>query len=377
MKIAMVGISLFNQGAEFVMATLAKGLTSLGHEVDVIVSAVHSDIAAKSIGVKPFDVGDRVKVIVLKSRRARHSIPELRKIFRGSCYDVVMCQASPFSVPIIFSTLLLNPKPKLVYVEHLGGIGTDMKGHEITQSKSLKVRFLNWINNRYDLKVAVSNGTKAAMSRMTGYPSDKIKVVANPVLDSTFEEKRCLPAKHKWLSAKSDKPVIVAAGALNAVKHFDLLIKAFRLMRDQIDSRLVIFGEGPYRQTYEKLISDLNLADCVDMPGFTNQLPAELNNASCFVVSSYVESFSIVLVEAMACGIPVVSVDAPYGPREILRNGTRGVLVENENALALSNGIAKALRSDINWNPGDIAVEYGVARVASLYEAIFSNILGR
>jgi glycosyltransferase involved in cell wall biosynthesis len=90
---------------------------------------------------------------------------------------------------------------------------------------------------------------------------------------------------------------------------------------------LIIFGEGGLRSEYERLIEELGIGDSVSLPGFTNNLPAELKGGACFVVSSLIESFSVVLVEALASGVPVVSTDCPYGPGEILKRGKYGTLV--------------------------------------------------
>lgn len=343
MKIALIGASLYNQGAEFVLATVSRGLASRGHDVDVIVLCCHLDIAAKNPDVKPFDIGDKANLIVMKAKRSRSSVFELRRILTEGRYDIVMCHYAPMAIPIVLASVGLRDRPKIVYVEHLGGIGTDNRGRSVSPNRSLSQKLINAVMRSYDAIFAVSKGTCDAVNRTTGYPRDKIFLVPNPAIND-LNANNALAEKpsHPWLIG-SDIPVIMAAGAFCGVKNFELLIRAFARVRKNRPCRLIIFGEGPFRDVYNRLIDELGIKEFVSLPGFTNRLPSEMIGAACFVVSSYIESFSIVLVEALAAGVPVVATDAPYGPREILKDGKNGILVENNNEEALADGIQKVL----------------------------------
>lgn len=377
MRIGLVGTSIYGQGAEYVLAAIARGLSLRGHDVDVIVSGVNKIIAEEDRAKKPFDIGKSALLIELNACRGRWSIVELAKILKNRKHDVIMCHAEPFAIPTVIARILSGTKAKIVYVQHLGGVGTDLKGNRVEKTFSLRTIFVNWIMRLFDAQFAVSQGTLEAIHRMTGYPNDKLFLVNNPVFEKEEVNNACneMPT-HPWLS-NSGVPVVAAAGAFGGLKNYDLLIRAFALVRKQIDCRLVIFGDGPFRSHYMDLINELGIADFVSLPGFSNQLRRELRGAACFVVSSFIESFSIVLVEALACGVPVVSTDAPYGPREILADGKYGILVKNNNLEELARGILRVLKGEGIRPETDMLVKYQNDVVAADYESKLMAVMDK
>lgn len=112
--------------------------------------------------------------------------------------------------------------------------------------------------------------------------------------------------------------LIIAIGRLSPEKDFATLIRAFAMVRRVRRMRLHILGEGPERPALERLIGKLALRDCVDLPGFVPDPLPRLQGARLFVSSSRHEGFGNAIVEALACGTPVVATDAPHGPRDIL-----------------------------------------------------------
>ncbi|MEM7567440.1 MAG: glycosyltransferase, partial [Pseudomonadota bacterium] len=121
--------------------------------------------------------------------------------------------------------------------------------------------------------------------------------------------------------------LVVAVGRLSPEKGFDTLIDAAARLDASLPFRLVIAGEGPARGALEAQIAALGLEDRVSLPGFTADPVPLLCRAAAFVSSSTHEGFGNAIVEAMACGVPVVASDAPHGPREILGGGRWGRLV--------------------------------------------------
>ena len=169
-------------------------------------------------------------------------------------------------------------------------------------------------------------------------------------------------------------PVVMAAGSLSELKHYDLLIRAFAIVREKRTCMLKIYGEGDKRKELEGLAHLLRLDDSVVFPGFANDLKFELASATCFVVSSYVESFSIVLVEALAAGVPVVSVDCPYGPREILQDGHYGLLVKTDDAPSLAAGIERVLDGNGIPPAREMVERYSFDAIAEQYEKVLQKL---
>ena len=137
--------------------------------------------------------------------------------------------------------------------------------------------------------------------------------------------------------------MVVAAGRLTKEKDFATLLRAVALVQREREVRLMILGEGIERQQLEALASDLAIATTVALPGFVANPFRYMRRAAVFVLSSRSEGFGNVLVEAMACGTPVVSTDCPSGPGEILQGGRFGRLVPIGDAKAMADAIVAQL----------------------------------
>jgi glycosyltransferase involved in cell wall biosynthesis len=120
--------------------------------------------------------------------------------------------------------------------------------------------------------------------------------------------------------------VLVAAGKLKPQKDFETLLRAFRIAREARPLRLIVLGEGDPTDL-RRLASELGVAQDVDWPGHVDNPYAWFGRAAVYVLSSAWEGFPNVVLEALACGCPVVSTDCPSGPAEILAGGKYGKLV--------------------------------------------------
>ncbi|WLH47917.1 glycosyltransferase family 4 protein [Pseudomonas beijingensis] len=129
----------------------------------------------------------------------------------------------------------------------------------------------------------------------------------------------------------------IAVGRLEEQKGFDILIRAFRnVVAAYSDACLEIYGDGTQRDMLSQLIQDFNLEESVTLMGATKDISRAYASADFFVLSSRFEGFGLVIVEAQAHGIPVVSFDCPRGPSEIISDGVNGLLVENGSCKQLS-----------------------------------------
>src|SRR6201999_2607913 len=122
-------------------------------------------------------------------------------------------------------------------------------------------------------------------------------------------------------------PIVLAGGRLHRQKGFDVLLRAFAIARGQVACRLVMLGEGADRTALMAQAEQSGLGYDIDMPGFCDNPFALMARAGAFVLSSRWEGFPNALVEAMACGAPVIATDCPSGPHEILQGGEIAPLV--------------------------------------------------
>lgn len=131
----------------------------------------------------------------------------------------------------------------------------------------------------------------------------------------------------------------ISAGRYMSEKGFDRLLKAWHLLDEQYsDWHLYIFGNGD-RRPYQQIVDQLQLNSTVHLMPATNDIAEEFSKSSIYVMSSRYEGFGLVLAEAMSCGLPCVSFDCPYGPREIIKDGEDGLLAEDGNIADLAKKI--------------------------------------
>jgi glycosyltransferase involved in cell wall biosynthesis len=224
-----------------------------------------------------------------------------------------------------------------------------------------------------DQVCAVSEGVARDLAAVTGIPVRRIEVVYNPAMTPAIATEAALASGHVWFDAK-DRPVILGVGTLLPRKDFANLIRAFARVRRTQPARLVILGEGDERPDLERLARDLDVAADVDLPGFQANPYAFMARADVFVVSSRVEGMPVAIIEALACGCPVVSTDCPSGPAEILQEGKLGRLVPVGDEVALAEAITATLRAPPD--PDDLrrrAADFSVERATEHY----LQLLGR
>ena len=193
-----------------------------------------------------------------------------------------------------------------------------------------------------DAAVTVSRGVAGELGRLPGMSHSRIHTIYNPVVSSDVFHKACEPIDHPWLNGR-EVPVVLAIGRLHKQKDFPTLLAAFALVLRQRRARLIVLGRGPLLANLRSLAHELRIAKYVEFPGFVENPYVYLARASLFVLSSRHEGLANVLVEAMACGCPVVSTNCRFGPDEILEGGRWGELVPVGNPEALASAIGRTL----------------------------------
>lgn len=214
--------------------------------------------------------------------------------------------------------------------------------------------------------VAVSKGIAA---HFPAHISSRMKVIPNPI------DRRLFPG----LCMRPEACKIMAMGRLVPQKGFDLLIRAFALIHTRYPRwTLEIWGEGPSRDDLSGLIDSLGLQKKVLLPGTTPDPYRKMATADLFVLSSRFEGFGIVICEAMACGLPVISFDCPSGPSEILEHEKNGLLVPPEDSSALAEAIERliadgSLRRRLAEQAAVDAVKYSLERVMPLWDDLLKH----
>ncbi|HXH50870.1 MAG TPA: glycosyltransferase, partial [Terriglobia bacterium] len=240
---------------------------------------------------------------------------------------------------------------------------------------SLLNRFLYPFADRI---VAISEGVREYLVRERNIPKEKIVTIYNPVDIGRIQKLSQEYVDDPWLRDK-DKPVVLWVGRIAAVKGLEYLIGAFARVLREIDARLIIVGEGSEECTIRDLARQKGLEEHVRFAGFQSNPYRYMSRSSVFAFSSLSEGFGMVLVEAMACGLPIVSADCVAGPNEILQNGRCGILVPVGDEGALAQAIVTMLtnaevRNRIASEALRRVADFEPAKVVSAYEQLFHEV---
>ncbi len=193
----------------------------------------------------------------------------------------------------------------------------------------------------------------------------------------------CMPngvANVGAVRAPLDDKVVVAAGRLTRQKGFDRLLPAWaRIAGEHPDWELRIFGDGGKMGALQRQVERLGIGGSAKLMGFTPRLHDELARSSLYVMSSRREGFPMVLLEAMAVGLPVVSFDCPTGPRDIVREGVDGHVVRNGDREALAAAMSALMGDEERRRAyGAAAVEgasrYELGTIARRWEELFDEL---
>lgn len=177
------------------------------------------------------------------------------------------------------------------------------------------------------------------------------------------------------------KPFIISVGKLENVKGFDLLLDAFSRVAGLLpDWSLVILGEGSQRSRLEKKISEYGLEGRVLLPGLHHNPMSVMQQAEFYVMSSRYEGFPIVLLEALASGLPVISFDCESGPRDIVRHSIDGLLVRQGNIEELSDTMHllmsdATMRTHLGCRGREVLERFGENKIMAIWESLIDSIL--
>lgn len=235
---------------------------------------------------------------------------------------------------------------------------------------------LPMLYRRADVIIAVSAGVAENLRLMRAGVDHRIVTVPNGVALDRIDEKAAARVEHPWLQAAGE-PILLAVGRLVEKKDYPTLLEALRMVRRVRPARLIILGEGPERCRLEDLARKLGLEQFVSMPGFCANPFAYCARASVYVLASISEGMPSSLIEALACGCPVVSTDCPSGPAEILDDGRYGALVPVGNPQGLAEAILDTLRQPrTDERLRARAAEYSVEECVERYAAVLMGIAG-
>jgi glycosyltransferase involved in cell wall biosynthesis len=329
--------SLEGGGAEKATIRLISGFIEKGFNVDLLLS--------KAVGPYIKIIPDKCRIIDFNSKRVIFSLGKLINYLKTNNSDVLISVLSHANVVASLAKMFGSSNTKIILTERINLTSSRIN------LKSLRSRFLPIFmfltyHKAYKI-VAVSKGVAEDLEKRIHYLQNKVEYIYNPIITSDIARLANEPVDNQWFHEK-DLYLIISAGRLTPQKDYSLLLKAFSLVRKKMNCRLIILGEGEERNNLTNLAKDLGIEEDVWMPGFVDNPYKYISRAHLFVSSSKSEGFPNVLIEAMACGTPIVATDCPSGPNEILDNGRYGKLVPVGNFGMMANAIIETLKNPLS-----------------------------
>lgn len=330
-RVALFTGSMSGGGAERVMLDLAASLADRGLKVDLVLTHARGEYLHL--------VPKNVRVIDLDSRKLVSFIWDFLWYVRKERPAAVLSSLLLPDLASLIAKLVFGKRLRVVVRQ------ANMFSIRFAEEQFRSRQYMNVVRLLLpfaDGVVAISDGVANDLRALSPRAANKVVTVYNPAATFEIEELSSACIDHPWFG-DDDIPVILSAGRLARQKDHGTLLRAFAEVVRSRPARLVILGQGPERDKLQELAGRLGLAECFDLPGFDVNPFAYMARASVFVLSSRYEGFGNVIVQAMACGTPVVSTDCPSGPSEMLEEGRWGRLVTVGDWRAMARGIEETL----------------------------------
>lgn len=337
-------------GVPNITITKANGFVELGHDVWIIVTDNKLDPVFKvNPLVKVIDLNINyyeddwkslyhyLKSIVLKRRKHRIA---LEKVLNDLEPDVVI--STGLSEKYFLANLKIKSNPIFIREMHLH------RNYRIDMARTIITRFIarciNWYDysfciKKYDKIIVLTNEDKAA----NWSNDEKVCVIPN---SNTICSDRISNLQNQKM---------ITAGRLVYAKNYKSLINVWSLVKEKYpDWKLEIWGDGDMKNELKQQIENLDLTNEVILAGYTDNIMSKMLEASGFILTSLIEGFGLVLVEAMSCGLPVISYACKCGPKDIIEHGTNGFLCPLNDEKKLAEYICTIIEDkDLRVNMGE------------------------
>lgn len=350
----------------FDVVLLTENLSPRHYQIDKDIKFINMSIVAqKGFCAKIFNV---IKHIIL-----------MRKHIATEAPDVILSFGAYVNCHVLFSLLFcLNKRPKIIL---------DEQSEEMflkTKNKNIRYVFFKTVYRismfllycRADYIVAVSGSIASSIKKMFLMPPDKVRVIYNFVninrIKELCKEKDPLPDLDKTL------PCLGTVARLSPEKGVHFLIQGFKGLLDKIDARLLIVGDGAERLRLEQMAEELGIQKKVIFTGYVDNPFKYIKKMDVFILPSLWEGFPNVLLEAMACGVPVIATNSAGGIKEAVRNRINGLVIEPGLPSAIAESVYYLLsnteeRKRIIEEAHKTVRQFDVEKIKREYENLILN----
>jgi len=322
-----------HSGVDRVMGNLVPGLAAAGLTVDLLGIEGHGPHWG------PLPPG--IRRLPLGSRHVYSALPALVRYLRLERPRALLADKDRINRVALIGRWLADVDTR-VYLRSGTTISVDLASRRWLD-RAAQTLSMRRLYRFADGVLVPSLGAARDLVAYARLPPGQVRVVPSPVVTPDLPARAGGSAPHRWLGPGMP-PVILGVGELCGRKDFATLLRAHARLRQRVDCRLLILGEGRQREALESLAGELGSAAEVDLPGWVSNPYPYLARARAFALTSRWEGMPVVLIEALAVGVPVVATDCPSGPAEILDRGRVGPLVPVGDDAALADALETLLR---------------------------------
>jgi glycosyltransferase involved in cell wall biosynthesis len=363
MYLAIVVKDLTGGGAARAMVKLANGLV-VRHRVDMVL--------VKATGPYLDELSPLVRVVDLNARRTITAIPAMIRYLRGQQPQAVLSALRHINVMSIVSRALSLARCCLIVTERnmvaLSAASTPRRRDR------LFFFLIPLLYRMADGVVAIARDIHDELLGRFRLPAHKLHLIYNPIVSEEMIERAAELVDEQWFH--DDAPTVLAVGRLFEHKNHSVLLRAFASAAEEDSARLLILGEGPERARLEALALELGIEHRLDMPGFVPNVYKFMSRSDLLVHTSRWEGLPGVLIEALACEVPIVAVDSPGGVSEVLEAGRYGRLVPSDDFDALVGAIREGLHGKIPSPSRTAWIRFEQGAVVAEYEALLRECGG-
>jgi len=362
-KVLFLLSNLSGGGAQRTIVNLLKGLDRRKFMPSLALLDYNSNDAYASL------IPSDIEIINLNSR-GRYAAWKIKRLIESNEPDILFSTLPQVNFAVWLGNKISKKSVKLILRE------TNYRDVE-TNTTVFKQKLYQKMYKDADKVIALSEGVRKHMVKTYRLKESKVIRIYNPVDIENIKKLSMEICNIKY----TKKFKLIACGRLAKQKNYSMLVNALSMLKqkDCSDFELFIMGTGPDEAEIIKLIETKGLKENIKLIGFQTNPYAYMKQADLFVLSSLWEGFGHVVVEAMACGTPVLSTDCPHGPREILENGKYGWLVPNNGSDQLA-GMLEYLMfepNEINLMSTKVcerAKSFNFTNIVQQYEIIFIKV---
>lgn len=358
-KIIFFTTSPTGGGAQKVMTILSSEFSKDGYETDLIVIEEGSD---------EYDIGS-ANIVELDANRIRYSIPELVTYLKENEPYAVYATITGPNIALLIACKFALIDTKVIVRE------PTMRSISANRSSSLKSALenlaLKHLYQTADTVVTLSEDAKKDLTEFVVGDGSNINKIPNPVDTQRIKTEAAEPVAHDWFTERNN--VVIGVGRLVPKNDFETLIIAFDKFKSTSSDKLVILGEGKEEEHLKTFVKENRIRD-VGFLGYVNNPYKYMARADVLALTSKYEGMPNTVIEALACGTPVVATDSPGGTGEILNDKKYGRLAD----IGDTDGIAELLDEVIKatseeFDPENGIHRYSVRRIVQEYENLLEH----